>query len=140
MISVVVCIGVIKCSQMQDTTKPMAKPASPDARPPTNAARRNSPRTMPSMARSYDRGEQRLDGEVHLEGRPRCPLLFNSDYGGGIRAKQTWVPSLRRRRCLGQAALGERGDRRRPRAISLAHWASKRKRCGGGCAIEKHTS
>jgi hypothetical protein len=25
----------------------------------------------------HARGEQRLDGEVHLKGRPRGPLLFN---------------------------------------------------------------
>jgi hypothetical protein len=29
---------------------------------------------MPSMARSLLGGEQRLDGNVHLEGRPQCPL------------------------------------------------------------------
>src|SRR5262249_6785539 len=38
------------------------------------------------------------------------------------------VPSLRRRRCLGPAALQERGDRRKPRFISLAHCALVRKR------------
>ena len=49
-----------------DTTKPVAKPARPPEKPPTNAARRNSARTMPSIARSHAKGEQRLDGEVHL--------------------------------------------------------------------------
>src|SRR5262245_49242262 len=41
----------------------MANPARPDAKPPMNAARRNSPRTTPSIARSLGRGEQHLDGD-----------------------------------------------------------------------------
>src|SRR5882757_8269738 len=111
------------CSHMPDTTKPMAKPASPDENPPMNAAIRNSPSAKPSMARSHAGGEQRLDVEVHLKGRPRGPLLFNV----GQRCKKSGPsrhrPLLAKETVLGPASLEGRGDRRRPRVICLAHVA-----------------
>src|SRR5215510_624744 len=77
MIRVVVWIGVMMCSQMPDTTKPMANPARPDAKPPRNAARRKSPRTMPSMAHSLLRVSSAwmaisISGEAAI---PRYPPL-----------------------------------------------------------------
>ena len=61
-----------------------------------------------------------MDGDVHLKGRPRCPLVRNSSEAKKIQGPEAIVPSLRRRRCLGPRALDERGDRRRPRCTSLA--------------------
>src|SRR5262249_50178547 len=93
MIRAVVWMGVITCSQMPPTTNHQEKPATPDPTPPRNAASRNSPRTIPSITRSHDRGEQRLDGEVHLEGRPRNPLVPQCRSAiQKIRAQHTWSP------------------------------------------------
>src|SRR5438132_637687 len=113
-------MGVITCSHMPDTTKPMAKPARPDAKPPMNAPMRNSPRTMASMARSHDRGEQRLDGEVHLEGRPRCPLLCNVGQRYKKSGPSRHHPLLAKETVLGPLKPAKRGDRRRPRFISFS--------------------
>src|SRR5689334_19075063 len=72
-------MGVIKCSHMPDTTKPMANPARPDANPPTNAARRNSPRPVPSMDPSPKKRRSALGWmAAHLEGRLLYPLYCQS--------------------------------------------------------------
>src|SRR6266540_7246983 len=52
------------CSQTPDTTRPMANPARPEVTPPTNVASRKSPSTMPSMGRSQERSDQRLDDDA----------------------------------------------------------------------------
>src|SRR5579872_6403387 len=68
------------CSQMPETMKPMANPATPDAKPPTKAAMRKSESAMPSTANSSKEGPNGAWMAMHLEGRPRCPLIEISDY------------------------------------------------------------
>src|SRR5579859_1054429 len=68
------------CSQMPETMKPMANPATPDAKPPTKAAMRKSESAMPSTANSSKEGANGAWMAMHLEGRPRCPLIEISDY------------------------------------------------------------
>jgi hypothetical protein len=60
-----------------------------------------------------------LDGEVHLEGRPRSPLFLPVSDAKN-QGPADIVPLLTKETVLGPASLEERGDRRRPRVISLA--------------------
>src|SRR5689334_71144 len=61
------------CSQMPETTSPMAKPARPEVSPPRNVAIRNSARKKPSMARSKIEAAGAWMA-MHLTGRlPRAP-------------------------------------------------------------------
>src|SRR5262249_21192248 len=105
------------CSQMPDTTKPMANPPSPDAKPPANAANIKSPRTTPSMAAPSQNGsERRLDGAFHLEGRPRYPLFSGVGCGSAHHGPANIGPLLAKETVLGLGKPGERGDRQGPRA------------------------
>src|SRR2546427_7999948 len=62
------------CSHMPDTTRPMAKPATPVVTAPRNAARRKNPRTMPSIGRSQNEVTSAWMDGCHLKGRLLCPL------------------------------------------------------------------
>src|SRR5438128_1656555 len=108
------------CSHMPETTKPMAKPATPDAKPPRNAATRKSPTPMLSTDRSLGRGEQRLNGCVHLKETSRCPLLADL---GKKTGPSNHCPLLTKETVLGPASLQEGGDRRRPPSDSVKHHA-----------------
>ena len=56
------CPGVMRCSQIPETTNPMAKPDNPDVSPPMNAAMRKSPSNVKSIFLSHFRSgtKQRL--------------------------------------------------------------------------------
>src|SRR5712691_8808591 len=62
------------CSHMPDTTRPMAKPATPVVTAPRNAARRKNPRTMPSIGRSQNEVTSAWMDGCHLKGRLLFPL------------------------------------------------------------------
>src|SRR5689334_19571684 len=61
------------CSHMPDTTRPMAKPATPVVTAPRKAARRKNPRTMPSTGRSQNEVTSAWMHGCHLEGRLLVP-------------------------------------------------------------------
>src|SRR5215475_11289260 len=61
------------CSQMPDTTRPIAKPESPLTKPPAKAAAANSVKASPSMVRSLERGRERLDGHPSQRGGCKSP-------------------------------------------------------------------
>src|SRR5712671_3930636 len=74
------------CSHMPDTTRPMAKPATPVVTAPRNAARRKNPRTMPSIGRSQDEVTSAWMHGCHLKGRLLCPLRSERVSARGCRA------------------------------------------------------
>src|SRR5258705_9477388 len=61
------------CSHMPDTTRPIAKPATPVVTAPRNAARRKNPRTTPSIGRSQNGLTSAWMDGCHLKGRLLCP-------------------------------------------------------------------
>src|SRR5690349_24205638 len=66
------------CSQTPETTRPMAKPASPVTMPPKNVVHRKRPRIHPCIGRPQIRSDQRLDAGprmngCHLAGRLHFP-------------------------------------------------------------------
>src|SRR3979409_1767054 len=61
------------CNHKPDTTKPMAKTATPVGPGPGNAARRKNPRTMPSIGRSQNEVTSAWMDGCHLKGRLLCP-------------------------------------------------------------------
>src|SRR5262249_16404320 len=82
-----VCTGVRICNQMPDTTRPMAKPASPVVTPPTNVAMRKIVSVKPSMA-APNGTDQRLDGENNLTGRLFTP---SDEHSSGIQKENAPV-------------------------------------------------
>src|ERR1700722_1357514 len=91
----------------------MAKPARPDANPPTKAAARKSTRTMPSMTSLSPQEVSGVWMACHLEGRPRCtPVLQFSEFSQAL--GKDLSPPRRRRRYLGLMA-GRLGRPRKPR-------------------------
>src|SRR3569832_86023 len=113
---------------MPDTMKPIAKPARPDAKPPSSAAKRNSPRPKPSTARSIEK-RTALGRDIHLEGRLRCPwsAMWYSAVQS-IKAQQTSRPLLAKETVLGPTQPGERGDRRGPAETALVEFVLARNR------------
>src|SRR5882762_9379815 len=74
------------CSHMPDTTRPIAKPATPVVTAPRNAARRKNPRTMPSIGRSQDEVTSAWMDGCHLKGRLLCPPRSERVSAHGCRA------------------------------------------------------
>src|SRR5215471_16555562 len=100
------------CSQTPDTTRPMAKPASPVVIPPINVDRRYTARTAPSMGRFLNlRDGARMDG-CHPIRWLHAPL--QTDYTNGSRrfnsphmphSKPNYHAQQRRQRLIGIALM-----------------------------------
>src|SRR6266853_6950727 len=74
------------CSQMPDTTRPIAKPATPVVTAPRNAASRKNPRTIPSIGRSQNEVTSAWMDGCHLKGRLLCPPRSERVSARGCRA------------------------------------------------------
>src|SRR6266853_5375772 len=74
------------CSQMPDTTRPIAKPATPVVTAPRNAASRKNPRTIPSIGRSQNEVTSAWMDGCHLKGRLLCPPRSGSVLARGCGA------------------------------------------------------
>jgi len=110
------CPGEIMCSQTPDTTKPMAKPDTPDVSPPKKAAARKSARFNPSIVVAPERkGTQRLD-ESHLTGRRHYPRPLPNGLVAVACPNATKVPSAVGGDGAWAHALEMRGDHRWPHA------------------------
>ena len=97
------------CSQTPDTTSPMAKPDTPDVRPPKKAAMRKSTRFSPSIVVAPEaKGTQRLD-ECHLTGGGIVPGLRRMALTRSHVHKQQRSPPLSEETVLGLACLENAG-------------------------------
>src|SRR5262245_37701717 len=118
------CWGEMMCSQTPDTTKPMAKPETPDVSPPKKAAARKSARFNASIVVApEEKGAQRLD-ECHLTGRRLYPRPLPNGCFAVECPKATKVPSATGGDGAWARALEMRGDRRGPHAVlSIICWS-----------------